>query len=245
MVTSHERSVELAAPVAQVFEAVRDPAGYPRFLRGIAEVRAPGDGSLQFRTDGPDARWWPAAVTEMVDDVSVGWTSREAPVHTGLITLEPVTAETTRVVLRIDSDPGATPGGDPTADLGRLAEMVGALPEAPPEPRLVSLAAILDVTVTDALGEPVGSVRDAHIDVDGLRTQAPSTAPTWCRSNPLASTTRSGASPCPTRLRRSDRRPASSPAPSQARRSSPRPPPCSRRPPPVRSPARPNAPRCR
>ena len=168
MVTSHERSVEVAAPVAQVFEAVRDPAGYPRFLRGIAEVRAPGDGSLEFRTDGPEARWWPAAVTEMVDDVSVGWTSREAPVHTGLITLEPVTADTTRVVLRIDSDPGATPGGDPTADLGRLAEMVGALPDAPVEPRLVSLAAILDVTVTDALGEPVGSVRDAHIDMDGL-----------------------------------------------------------------------------
>lgn len=168
MVTSHERSLEIAAPAAQVFAVVRDPAVFPRFLRGIAGATGLDDGSLEFRTDDPHARRWAAAVTEMVDGVSVGWTSREAPVHTGLITLEPLTAEMTRVTLRIDSDPGATPGDDPTADLDRLADLVGALPRAPGEPRLASVAGILDVTVTDALGEPIGSVRDAHIDLDGL-----------------------------------------------------------------------------
>jgi hypothetical protein len=163
MVTSHERSVEIDVPATRAYAALCDVTHYPRFLRGVDAVRRLEDGELEFAACG---RTWRAVLTEMIADTSVGWTSRGGPHHSGLLALEQVTADRTRVTLRIDEEAGATGPGDPTADLGGLAEVAGAGPPTPGARRLLSAAALLDRPVTDPLGAPIGEVRDAHIDLD-------------------------------------------------------------------------------
>jgi hypothetical protein len=162
MITFHERSTEVAAPAARAFAVIRDPANWPVFLRGVETVRRRDETSLTFTT--ADGRTWPAVLTEVVTDVSVGWTSRGEPLHTGLLTLERTGRERTRVTLRLDHDLGA--GGDPTADLDRLGALVDDAPRVPGTRSIVSLAAAFDHPVTDSIGEPVGAVRDLHLDLD-------------------------------------------------------------------------------
>lgn len=162
MVRSHERSIEVAAPVSHAFAVIRDPETYPAFLRGVAAVRRRDDGALEFTTDGAGS--WPAVLTEVVTDVSVGWTSRGGPTHTGLLALERIAADRTRVTLRIDQDIDGV--GDPTADLERLGDLLRGAPAVPGPRAIVSLAALFDHPVTDSIGEPFGVVRDLHLDLD-------------------------------------------------------------------------------
>jgi sporulation protein YlmC with PRC-barrel domain len=159
MITSAERTVEIDAPVADAYAVVSDVTLYPRFLRGISAVRRLEDGGLEFVSG---TRAWRAGITEENPGVGISWTSHGDVRHSGILTLEPLAADRTLVALRIDHD-GST-GDDPTTDLAELAGLVRT--GSPPPRRVLSLAAILGVHVSDPHGEPVGEVLDAHVDLD-------------------------------------------------------------------------------
>lgn len=167
VVVSSEDSVEISAPIAAAYAIVSDFSVFPRFLRGVGAVRELDDGTLEFTTDSPDdVRRWPAVVTERSPGVSVAWTSRGAVAHSGVITLEAVSAERTLVTLRIDHDAGTGLPDDTTADLVVLEDIARSLPARPGVARIASLTAVTQSRATDTLGEPLGALLDAYVDLD-------------------------------------------------------------------------------
>ncbi len=178
MITSTEHSIEIDAPIAEAYAIVSDLSVLPRLLHGVSEVRRLDDAALEFVADAAGgSRRWDAVITEMNPEVSVAWTSRGDLIHSGVITLESVSAERTLVTLRIDHDPDTGLPGGTTGDLAGLRDIVRSLPPAAGHRRIVSLAAITQSRVTDPLGEPIGLVSDAYVDLDTHRVTAVAVSP--------------------------------------------------------------------
>ncbi len=167
MITSSERAIVVDVPVTDAYAIVSDPAMFPAFLHGVADVRERDDGTVEFVAEAAGGRTgWTGVLTEEIADVSVAWTSRDEVVYSGVITLEAVSADRTRVTLRIDHDISTGIAGDPTADLDGLAAVARARGHRPGARRVTSLVAATQARVTDTLGEPIGDVRDAFVDLD-------------------------------------------------------------------------------
>jgi hypothetical protein len=169
MMTTSEGSAELGLPIDAAYRLITDFTTYPVFLDGIESVRRVDDGHLEWvgSLDGR-RRSWRATITELATDTSVAWTSTDAPSHSGIVALEPLATDRTRVTVRIDYE-GAGGEGLDLDGLERLAARRAPWTAAPAEPRAASLAAALGAPVGDVLGEPVGTVADAYVDPDTSR----------------------------------------------------------------------------
>lgn len=162
MMTTAEGSAELGLPIEAAYRLITDFTTYPVFLDGIESVRRVDEGHLEWvgSLDGR-RRSWRARITELARDTSVAWTSTDGPTHSGVVALEPLASDRTRVTVRIDYE-----GQGEALDLGgleRLAERRAPW-TAPAGARAASLAAALGAPVGDVLGEPVGTVADAYVD---------------------------------------------------------------------------------
>ena len=169
MMTTAEGSAELGLPIEAAYRLITDFTTYPVFLDGIESVRRVDEGHLEWvgSLDGR-RRSWRARITELARDTSVAWTSTDGPTHSGVVALEPLASDRTRVTVRIDYE---GEGGE-ALDLGgleRLAARRVPTTAVPAGARAASLAAALGAPVGDVLGEPVGSGADAYVDPDTSR----------------------------------------------------------------------------
>ncbi len=105
-------SIEVQAPLRDVYDYWSDFENFPNFMQNIAEVRMTGDDTSHWKVKGPlgvpvefDAR-----TTEMTPERGIGWNSVDGQVMTsGEVKFEEIQSDRTRVELTMNyADP---PGG--------------------------------------------------------------------------------------------------------------------------------------
>lgn len=106
------KSVELLAPIREVFEFWKNFENFPRFMEHVREVRVAGDGRSRWVVDGPAGVpvEWDALVTRIVPDQLVAWKSAEgsAVQSEGIVTFHDLGDGRTRVDIHLAYNP---PGG--------------------------------------------------------------------------------------------------------------------------------------
>ena len=110
-------TLDVDVPVRQAYEHWTRFEEYPRILHDIIEVERINDDLLRWRGRVAGMlRDWSARVTERHVDRMVAWTSDGAVRCDGLVTLEPLSARSTRVTLWLDFGRGT--GGATARDDG-------------------------------------------------------------------------------------------------------------------------------
>ncbi|MFH8381387.1 SRPBCC family protein [Kitasatospora sp. NPDC018058] len=105
-----EESVEVSAPLDEVYGHWVRCEDFPRFMRGVVsvDVSGPGSSSWVVETAG-GRREFKAVTTEVVEGERVAWDGGgTAPVrHSGVVTFHHVDDRTTRVMLQLEIEPHA------------------------------------------------------------------------------------------------------------------------------------------
>ena len=109
----HERSVEVDAPIHEVFLMWRNWDNFPRFMSHVKDVRQLGGVKSHWRVSvaGIDEEW-DAETTRMDTDRAIAWKSVSGLEHTGEIRFDPLNDNRTRVTVHIEYDPPASVLGD-------------------------------------------------------------------------------------------------------------------------------------
>lgn len=105
-------SLEIEAPVEQVFTYWSNFENFPNFMKNIEEVRMTGADTSHWKAKGPLGKSveWDARTTEMDPNRGIGWNSTGGDVETsGEVRFEEIGPLRTRIELTMNySDP---PGG--------------------------------------------------------------------------------------------------------------------------------------
>jgi uncharacterized membrane protein len=116
-----QKTINLAAPVEQVYEFWSDFENFPRFMSNVREVRANADGTSHWVVAGPAGSTveWDAVVTRRVPNELLAWKSVEGAgvENAGLVRFDRNEDGTTRVQVRLSYNPPAGALGDAAAAL--------------------------------------------------------------------------------------------------------------------------------
>jgi uncharacterized membrane protein len=118
-----QKTININAPVEQVFTFFTDWANYPHLMSHVREVRETASGRTHWVVDGPAGVpvEWDAVVTKLVPNQQLAWKSVEgAPVeHAGIITFTPNARGGTTVDIKMAYNPPAGGAGHAIAALFR------------------------------------------------------------------------------------------------------------------------------
>lgn len=150
----HE-SIEVEAPLQEVFAYWSNFENFPRFMQNIEEVRTTGQDTSHWRVKGPLGKSveFDAKTTEMDPRRGIGWNTVDGEVQTsGEVRFEEVTPGRTRVDVTMNyADP---PGGK----LGEVAANLISDPERSMKEDLANFARIVE---RGELGGPQGQTPSA------------------------------------------------------------------------------------
>lgn len=103
-----EKSIDVHAPVAAVYEQWTRFEDYPRFMEGIHEARQLDEKRLHWRaTIEGQEREWDSVITEQTPETRITWSSAGGSVHTGMVSFASI-YHGTRVTLQMSFDPELT-----------------------------------------------------------------------------------------------------------------------------------------
>lgn len=101
-----EKSIEVNAPLRQVYNQWTQFEEFPNFMEGVREVRQLTDRKLFWRAKvGGQEKEWQAEVTEQVPDRQISWRSIDGAPNSGTVTFESLGPDKTRVTLRMEWQP--------------------------------------------------------------------------------------------------------------------------------------------
>lgn len=107
-----QKTINIAAPVEQVFYLCSRPENFPQFMSHVRTVEKIGDGEYRWTVDGVPGvpLTWETRVTEVVPNEKIRWESIEGASvsQTGEIRFERVGGEATRLIVDLRYTP---PGG--------------------------------------------------------------------------------------------------------------------------------------
>ena len=160
------KSVNIQAPVEEVFRFWADFEDYPRFMQHVEEVRRLDDGRLHWRVTGPAGASvaWDAEITELVENETIAWRTDNGNAlrQAGRVRFIDNGDGTTRVDIHLSYCP-------PAGALGHMvATMFGVDPKHSMEQDLVRFQSLFHTGKTTAHGQTV--TRDeieAHLDAAG------------------------------------------------------------------------------
>lgn len=89
-----EKSIEIGAPVSEVFGAWADLASLPQRISTVRNVTHLGDRFHWEVEVGGQSFRWDAVVTQFVPEQALGWKSLSGPKHSGRITFSPLREDT-------------------------------------------------------------------------------------------------------------------------------------------------------
>lgn len=101
-----EHSVDIVAPVANVFSQWVEFDTMPRFAAGVEEVRRIDDRHQHWSADiAGKHQEWDAEIIEEIPDRRIAWRSTSGAAHSGTVTVEPVSQNSSRLTLRLSYEP--------------------------------------------------------------------------------------------------------------------------------------------
>jgi uncharacterized protein YndB with AHSA1/START domain len=140
-------SVEINAPLREVYHQWTRFEEFPRFMASVEEVRRDGPNRLFWKAKiGGKEKQWEAEITEQVPDTKIAWRSVEGAFNSGAVRFEPLDAWQTRITLTMEYEPEGfleqagdvlgLPLGQVAEDLNRFREFMetGRETGAPPHP---------------------------------------------------------------------------------------------------------------
>ena len=147
-----QKTIEVHAPVEEVFKLWSNPENFPKFMAHVQEVRKSGESRYHWVARGPAGTSvsWDSEVTQIVPNELLAWRSVPGSIagNAGIIRFQP-TEHGTRIDLRMSYNP---PGGA----LGHLFAMIfGADPKAALDDDLARMKSLFEVGKTRAHGERV------------------------------------------------------------------------------------------
>jgi uncharacterized membrane protein len=99
-------SVDVAAPVRDVYNQWTQFEEFPRFMEGVNEIRQVSDTLTHWVVDiGGVRREFDAKITEQRPDERVAWTSVAGPKHAGVVTFHRLDESHSRVTAQMELEP--------------------------------------------------------------------------------------------------------------------------------------------
>ena len=148
-----EETLQVSAPVDQVWDLWSNFESFPRFMAHLREVRKIDEGRSRWIATGPAGApaEWEAVVTDWVPSQFIGWRSVEgSPVETsGQVRLRPVSDRETQVDVQLTYTPPAGAAGH------ALASLLGVDPKRAVEEDLLRLKSLLEDQQTSMADEAI------------------------------------------------------------------------------------------
>src|SRR5262245_46742846 len=104
-----DKSIDVDVPLSTAYNQWTQFEEFPRFMRGVKEVKQLDDTTLYWRASvlGKDVDWT-AKIVSQIPDTRVAWSSTEGAIHSGDVTFHELGPHQTRIVLRLDYKPAGT-----------------------------------------------------------------------------------------------------------------------------------------
>jgi uncharacterized membrane protein len=101
-----EKSIEVNAPLQQVYNQWTQFEEFPKFMEGVEEVRQLDDRRLFWRAQiFGKTEEWEAEIYEQVPDQRIAWRSIAGAPNAGAVSFAAAGPETTRVTLALNYEP--------------------------------------------------------------------------------------------------------------------------------------------
>lgn len=101
-----EKSIEVNAPVAKVYNQWTQFEEFPRFMDGIEEVQQLDDKRLHWKAEiAGKTKEWDAEIVEQIPEQRISWQSTTGAKNAGTVSFMSVGTSATRVVLSLSYEP--------------------------------------------------------------------------------------------------------------------------------------------
>jgi uncharacterized membrane protein len=101
-----EKSVEVDAPVAQVYNQWTQFEEFPKFMEGVEQVQQLDDKRLHWIAEIAGRRKeWDAEIFEQVPDQKIAWRSTSGAQNAGIVTFRPLDVNRTQLTVRMEYEP--------------------------------------------------------------------------------------------------------------------------------------------
>ncbi len=101
-----EKSIEVDAPIDQVYNQWTQFEEFPRFMGGVEQVRQMDDKHLHWVAKvGGRRKEWDAEIVEQVPDDRIAWRSISGAPNSGVVHFRPTDSQHTVVTLRMNYEP--------------------------------------------------------------------------------------------------------------------------------------------
>ena len=103
---SVKKTIEVAAPIRQVYNQWTQFESFPEFMEGVKEVRQLDDRHLHWRAAvGGREEEWDAEITEQIPDTRVAWRSTSGRPNAGVVDFHRLSDQQTQVSLQMEAEP--------------------------------------------------------------------------------------------------------------------------------------------
>lgn len=103
---SVKKTIEVPAPIREVYNQWTQFESFPEFMEGVKEVRQLDDRHLNWRAEvGGKEEEWDAEITEQVPDTRIAWRSTSGRHNAGVVDFHRLSDEQTQVSLELEVEP--------------------------------------------------------------------------------------------------------------------------------------------
>jgi uncharacterized membrane protein len=101
-----KESIEVAVPVSTAYNQWTQFEEFPKFMDGVESVEQVDDTHLRWVAEvGGERREWQAEIVEQVPDKKVAWRATGENGPNGIVTFEPLGADTTLITVEMSYEP--------------------------------------------------------------------------------------------------------------------------------------------
>jgi uncharacterized membrane protein len=102
---SVSKTIEVQAPIREVYNQWTQFESFPNFMEGVEEVRQLDDKRLHWRAKvGGKEEEWDAEITEQIPDTRVAWRSITGRQNAGVVDFHRLNDATTQVALQLETE---------------------------------------------------------------------------------------------------------------------------------------------
>jgi len=103
---SIEKTIEVNVPVHTAYRQWTQFEEFPRFMKGVREVRQLDDTHLHWCAEiGGKRTEWNAVIIEQLPDERIAWTNTSGTKNAGVVTFHHIEPQKTKLMLQLDYEP--------------------------------------------------------------------------------------------------------------------------------------------